>query len=315
MGLAAQCFGQSLGDTRDQLRNSLRNADFAATFTGLIVLSDELELSGASYKIDDDKAGLSSGHLRSTALPFRKQFDPWEKTRTRLYVEGVLGYGKYSRTTSDIYSGLMPGMETSIDSDSTTLGGLVGIGAEFRLIEGLTLTPIVNAGLAYIKNDVDYGGPGADTSAAILDGLAFNWDGWTATGGGAFRINWVRPLGKGYKLETVGRYDIRWTDTFNTDSSAQEFSSRFQLLMLRTDITGPTGMTPFDRTLYWRVLAGYRHFLEGSLYDIQNIVLLGGGLEYDVTDMLPVGTRLTVKGGVILGENISGYTLGAGLSF
>jgi hypothetical protein len=45
------------------------------------------------------------------------------------------------------------------------------------------------------------------------------------------------------------------------------------------------------------------------------MVLLGGGLEYDIAGILPLGSRVSVRGGVILGDNLSGYTVGAGLSF
>ena len=316
IGVTAQTYAQTLDDLREQLREDLQNSQFAAAFAGLIVVSDELELSGARYKIDDGDDNLSNTELRVLSLPFHKRFDPWEETRTRIYMEGVLGYGESSQSAGDIYSGMIPGLETSVASDLTTFGGLVGVGLEFKVIEErLTVAPILNGGAAYIKSDANYRGPGAAASAAILDGLAFNWDGWTAEGGGALRVDWVQPLGKMYELEIVGRYDIRWTQTFDMDSSAQEFSSRFQLLTLHSDVVGPTGVTLWNQTLYWRAQAGYRHFFEGNLFDVHDIVLLGAGLEYDLMDILPVKTRLAVKGGVILGENVSGYTAGLGLSF
>ena len=316
IGVTGQTYAQTLDDVREQLREGLQNSQFAAVFAGLIVVSDELELSGARYEIDDGDDNLSNTELRVFSLPFRKRFDPWKEARTRIYVEGVLGYGKSSQSAGDIYFGMIPGLETSVDADWTTFGGLVGVGPEFKAMEGrLTIAPILNGGAAYIKSDADYGGPGAVASAAIFDRLAFNWDGWTSEGGGALRIDWVQPFWKVYELEMVGRYDIRWTQTFDTDSSAQDFSSRFQLLTLHSAVVGPTGVALWNRTLYWRALAGYRHFFEDSLFDVHDIVLLGAGLEYDITDVLPFRTRLAVKGGVILGEDISGYTVGLGLSF
>ena len=196
-----------------------------------------------------------------------------------------------------------------------SFGGLLGVGPEFTVAEAFTVTPIVNAGIAYIWNDTEYSGPGADTSSAIFDGIAFNWDGWAALGGFACRADWVRPLGRGYALKVVGRYDIRWTRTFDTDSSAQEFSDRLQQLTLRSDVTGPMGLTPLDRMLRWRLIAGYRYFFEDSLFENNDIVLLGAGIEYDITDMLPMGTSLGVKCDVMFGEGISGYTIGMSWSF
>jgi len=309
-------FGQSLDDLRDELSKSLQDAQYAAGFGGLIILSDELELSGAHYEINDGDANLSNTELVSLALPFQKRFHPWgDEAVTQLYTEGVLGYARASQNANDIYSGVIPGLETSVDANWKTYGGLIGVGPEFRIIEGLSIAPILNGGIAYIKNDADYGGPGASTSAQLLDGLAFNWDGWTASGGGALRADWVKPLGRNYELEVVGRYDIRWVQTFDADNSAQEFSTRYQMITLRADVVGPTGWAPFHRTLYWRALTGYRHFFEGSLFDVHDIVLAGGGFEYDVDGILPIGKRLGVRGGVIFGEDITGYTVGLAVAF
>ena len=105
IGVTAQTYAQTLDDVREQLREGLQNSQFAAAFAGLIVVSDELELSGASYKIDDGDDNLSNTELKAISLPFRKRFDPWEETRTKIYAEGVLGYGKSSQSASDIYSG------------------------------------------------------------------------------------------------------------------------------------------------------------------------------------------------------------------
>lgn len=309
-------FGQTIDDLRDELSKSLHDAQYAAGFAGMIILADELELSGAHYEINDGDANLSNTELRSLALPFQKPFYPWGKDAfTSIYTEGVLGYASNSRQAKDIYSGLAPGLETSVDSDYKTYGGLIGIGPQFKILEGLRVAPILNGGVAYIDNSTDYGGPGAAATAQLLDGIAFNWNGWTVSGGGALRADWVKPLGKDYELELVGRYDIRWVQTFDADDSAQEFSTRYQMITLRADVVGPTGLTPFDRALYWRATTGYRHFFEGSLFDVHDIILVGGGLEYDIVGVLPIGKRLKLSGGLIFGEDITGYTFGVGVAF
>jgi len=310
-----ETFGQTLDDVRDQLRQSLGDVQFAASFAGLIAFSDELELSGARYELDDGDGNLSDTKLSTLALPFRKRFHPWGDAVTSIYAEGVVGYASTDRQANDLYSGAIPAAQTSVDSDSKTYGGLLGVGPEFRVIKGVRVASILNVGVAYIENDADYGGPGAQLSSQLLDGLAFNWDAWTVSGGGALRADWLQALGRGCELEVVCRYDLRWTQTFATDDEAQEFSSRLQLITLRADVVGPTGLTPFERMLYWRVLSGYRHFFEGGLSNVHDMVLLGGGIEYDIAGILPLGSRVSVRGGVIVGDKISGYTVGAGLSF
>ena len=315
-GAGEQSFGQSLGELRSGVRQFLSDSRFAASFSGLVALSDEFELSGATYQIGGPaRTDNSDTELSTLALPFRQRFHPWEDAAISIYSEGVLGYAQAHERWNDIYGGLLPGLATSLNTDWTTYGGLFGVGPEFRVSDQFRIAPILNVGVARIENHADYGGPGAASSAALFDGLAFNWNGWTVSRGGAARAEWDHPLGKDYELQVVGRYDLRWTQTFATDDRAQEFSDRLQLATLRADVVGPTGLKPFGRTLDWRTLAGYRHFIEGNIYDVRDVVLLGCGLEYDVQGTLPLVSRVSVKGGVILGQNISGYTLGACFSF
>jgi hypothetical protein len=310
-----QIFGQNIDDIRNKIQEDFSNTHFAAGFSELIIMADETELSGAHYEIDDSTDNTSNTKIRIVAIPFHLRFYPWNDAITGIYIEGVIGYGKASQRATDIYSGRHPDLETSADNYWETLGGLIGIGPEFIITDELKMNLIINGGIAYIRSDADYKGPGAPTSQKILDGMIFNWSGWTAIWGGAIKFNWFHSLGRGYELEVVGRYDIRWTDTINSDNYIQEFSSHIQPITLRTDLVGPTCLTLFSRRLYWRALAGYRYFLDGSIFGTRQTILLGGGLEYDISDTIPFATRLHTRFGLIFGDNISGYTIGAGLSF
>jgi hypothetical protein len=168
--------------------------------------------------------------------------------------------------------------------------------------------------VARIESDADYGGPGAGFTAALADGLAFNWEGTTLTSGGAARLDWVPSVGEHYDVEVVGRYDLRWTRTVDADDSAQEFSSRCQLLTLRADVVGSTDLRPFGHRLGWRAIAGYRRFLEGDLFDVRGLVQLGGALELDVGESLPACRTLSLNAGLVLGEDVTGWSLGIGAS-
>jgi len=310
-----QTFGQNIDDIRNKVQEDLSNSHFAVGFSELIIMADEMELSGAHYELDDSTDNTSNTKIRIVVLPFHLQFYPWNDARTGIYIEGVGGYGEASQSATDIYSGRHPNLETSADMDWATLGGLIGIGPEFIITDELKLALIIHGGLAYIRSETDYKGVGASTSQEILDGMVFNWSGWTASWGGAMRFKWCHSLGRDYELKVVGRYDIRWTDTIDSDNYIQEFSSRIQPITLRTDLVRPTGLTIFNRRLYWRAFAGYRYFLDGSLFGTRQTILLGGGLEYDISDIIPMVSRLNTRFGVTLGDNISGYAIGVGLSF
>lgn len=307
--LAAGAHAQTLDDLRDQLRDDLRSVHFAKSFSTLITLSDELELSGAHYTIDND----SDTELTSLSIPYRRTLRPWGEDSHGLYVEAAIGYARASEDTDDIYGGDLPGFETRVEADWTTFGGLAGVGIEFEPKPGLKLTPILNIGLAKLENDSDYSGPGAAITELLADGIAFNWEALVASLGVAGRAQWDHNLSEKHTLTLLGRYDARWSETIQDDDPAQDFSATSQLVTLRADVTGPTGLTVHGGPLTWRATVGYRHFLEGDLFGADNYVQIGGGIELSETP--PIGKTLSLTAGYIIGPDIEGYSLGLGLSF
>lgn len=308
--VAGPCPGQDLNALRQQLRDDLSQAHFAKSLTGLVLLSDELEIGGAHYRIDD----AFDTRLSAVALPFHTTLTPWGDNAQNLYLEGVLGYARASQRSADIYSGTIPALATSVDTDWSTYGGLLGIGSAFEIGEGLTFAPIAHLGAARIENDTDFGGPGGTVTAALADGIAFNWDAVVAIGGGAGRVDWIRPLGD-YELTLVGRYDLRWTGTIREDDPAQDFSTRSQLATVRGDIGGPSGMTMFGRALSWGATASYRRFFGGDLYGVEDIVQLGASFEIDMGEEMPVGHGLSWSASAFVGEDLTGWAIGFGVTF
>jgi hypothetical protein len=308
---ASPVAAQTLADIRGELRNSLSSVQFAGAFAALITLSDELELSSATYNI----RGATDTSLSTLALPLRRTCRPWGEEAPGIYLEGAVGRSIASQSSADLFGGTVPALATAVNADWASYGGMGGIGIEVPVTDALTVTPIFNAGIARIESDAEYGGPGAPVSATLFNGIAFNWDAWTASVGGALRVNWIKPLGNRLKLEIVGRYDIRWTETFEADDVAQEFSNRLQVVTLRTDLTGPTGLHPFGHELNWRAMIAYRRFLQGDLYDIEDFIMLGGSLELDVRGMVPLIQAVTLSGGYIHGHDVTGYTFGVGIPF
>lgn len=304
-------FGQAFDPVRASLRESLHDSKTAESLAGLILLSDEFELSGARYWINND----AETRLTSFALPYRKTFFPWADPAPGIYFEGVLGYAQAHEFALDIYQGQLPGGETSVDSRWTTFGGLLGLGPQFQLAEGLSLAVIANGGGGRLQNDASFGGPGAVDSAQLLNGLVFNWDGYIVSGGGALRLDWQRPLGESCQLQVATRYDMRWTKTVEADDAALEFTSRAQFFTFRADVVGPTGWDVSGNPLMWRSTTGCRAFLEGDMYTITAMGLIGGALELDTDDVLPLGPMASLSAAFLFGNRMVGYTVGLGLSF
>lgn len=308
---AATGSAQTLEDLRKQLSEDLRGIHFAQSLVGLVLLSDELELSGASYTVADD----SSTEMTVYALPFHGSTAVWGEDRPSLYVEGTLGFAEARQGLADLYQGTLPGLETSVSSRWRTYGALLGTGLEFPVTPTLHVTPIVDAGVAWLENRTLYGGPGAPLTAALADGIAFNWDALTATYGCAGRVDWHHALGEHHELEVIGRYDVRWTEAFRVDDEAQDFVARSQLITLHAELTGPTGFTWREQTVDWQLMTAWRAFPEGTLFGVDNYVQLGGGLILNTGDGLPAGRAIEVKAAVMFGNDFQGWTVGAGLLF
>lgn len=303
---------QSLEAFRQQLRDDLGSTNFAQSLLGLVMLSDELELGGATYQIDDG----SSTDLKTYSLPFHTTVDVWGQERPRLHVEGTLGWAEARQGAADVYGGQIPSFATAIDSKWTTYGALLGLGLQFQPLPDVTVTPILDVGLSRIENDTRYTGPGAAFTAALTDGIAFNWDAMTLTYGGALRAGWLRPLGERYRLEASGRYDLRWNDSFATDDSAQDFTARTQMATVRGDLYGPAGFDLFDKPVEWQLTSAYRAFLEGDLFGVDGYVQLGASLLIHTGEKgLPGTSGFALGAAVILGDDLTGWTLGCRLLF
>ncbi|MBL8735521.1 MAG: hypothetical protein JNL12_03770 [Planctomycetes bacterium] len=303
---------QDLQAIRNQLRDDLSASNFTQSLLGLVVFADELELGSATYQIDDDV----STDVKTYALPFHTTSDLWGGERPRLYLEGALGYAVSRQGTDDLYGGLLPGLETSIDTKWRTYGGLLGVGLQFRPRPDLTVAPMLHLALSRIENETTFAGPGAATTAALTNGIAFNWDAWTIGYGGGVRADWQRPLGERHRLEVVGRYDLRWTDTFDADDSAQEFLDRTQTLTVRGDLIGPAGFDLFDKPVEWQLTSAYRAFLEGDLFGVDAYAQVGASLLVWTGDKsLPGTSGFAVGGSFLFGEDLTGWALGVRLLF
>jgi hypothetical protein len=298
---------QDLGAARQRLREDLSSANFAQSLLGLVLLSDELELSGASYTIDDG----NSTDLETYALPFHVSRPLRSDHGLRWHLEGTLGYAEARQGSADVYGGQLPGLETAVDTRWRAYGALAGLGLEVPLADDLTLAAIVDLGVSRLENDARFTGPGAAVTAAFTDGIAFNWDALALTHGGALRSGWRRQLGAGYRLELAGRYDIRWTDTVQEDDAAQDFVARSQLMTLRADLFGPTGWTLFERDLGWQLTGAYRHFPEGDLFGVQGYAQLGASLLVPTGDLGVFGANGFALGAAVMaGDDIRGWTIG-----
>jgi len=123
--LATSASAQTLDDLRDSLSNALEDTHFAKGLVGLVLTSDELELSGGLLAIDDGE----DTDIRTFSLPFQRTV-PVSESGPRLYFEGAIGYSNAEQRVADIFDGADPMLETSVETNWITLGALAGAGVE-----------------------------------------------------------------------------------------------------------------------------------------------------------------------------------------
>lgn len=307
----AGAFAQTLSDIRDDLSESLRQAKFASSLGALVLLSEELELSGGRLDIDSE----GGTEVSTLVLPFATSLSPFGSAEFGLYVEGVVGHSTARDSIDDLYAGELPGLETAISSRWTSDSALAGVGPEWHPTESLRVAGILSFGVARLENEADYQGPGAAATASLLDGVAFNWEAWTLNYGASARVDWIHELGPRRSIALIGRYDARWTDVIDSDDPAQEFTTRLQLATVRAEYRSPTGWSAGAFPVDYRLRAGSRRLVEGDIFGAQQVFELGGTLEFLTGERLPLASGVTVSGAAFFSDDVTGWTAGVGLAF
>lgn len=309
IALAPASSAQTIEDLRNQLRSELVQDQFSGSIVTLILLSNELELSGINYELDDEVGT----EITALVLPFNYTFHPFEDERTGLYTEGVIGTSSMDQSGPDLFNGDLPGGETAFNTEWRTFGGLLGAGPERHLSEEISVAAIGQVGLSYLENRAIYEGPGADLSSQLFDGLLFNWDAWAVTYGVAARLRWWRALGSGRSIEFTSRYDVRWTDAFDVEDEVQDFLTKSELTTFRLQYRALTGLRMGRYPIGWRTHAGLSWVLASETADPFGLIEVGGGLDLLTQRDLPYVDGLTAGGALFLGDGVAGWTVGVGI--
>jgi len=299
---------QSLADLRDELRESLHGGRFAHSIIALTDLANEQELSASRYDIDDDQ-GTSVSTL---SIPWRTSRGI-EGSLRRLYLEANLGYLQSEGELGDILEGTVPGMETGYDAKWTAVSGVVGAGVELPMSTNFTLTPIIDLSLTYLESEASYSGPGAATYAPVFDGILFNWTSTVLGVGSALRADYTGDVTEEVQYELIGRYDLRHLESLRSTDSAQDFSEASQFLTARVEFSGFTPIVVGQEHVEWTSHVGYRSFFQetADALGFSDFVEVGGSLELASLGL----SSVALKGSVLEGHDVSGWTLGFSASF
>jgi hypothetical protein len=274
-----------------------KRANAILTLMGFAVTPD---VTTGSLSLTDQTAG--NPYFRQTSLSGGGTLPG-----RRLYLEGTLAYGRYDpdfATNDD-----SPASRVAVEWNS--LLGTGGVGWDFPLAPHLVLRPIFNFSLGRIESSA------ALPATRSLPALEFLSDGrLNAYGlGGSLMLDYERYR-PGNEIDVELRYSSIQLHSFDS-SRAVEGQADAQTLSLWSRYRAPTGMTALERPVRYVFEYAYTRFLgdlDGTL-GFTYVNSFGGGLELDSSarDVYVTRSRLMVRYKV--GNNVTGWALGLGVSF
>lgn len=135
--------------------------------------------------------------------------------------------------------------------------------------------------------------------------------------GGAVRLAYDAPISEPLRSESSARYDLRRLEGIESSDPIQDVSETIPRASARFDLIGPTGWTIGGHSLDWRGTIGYAHLLGDTedLLGFSQFVEVGLGVETPLPDEVPLASGASVRGTVLFGDDVFGWSIGIGISF
>ena len=296
MWLAVACAAaQAQAITEAELQE---RANAILTLMGFAVTPD---VTTGSLSLTDTTAG--NPYFRQTSLSGGGTL-----RGTRVYLEGTLAYGRYN-----------PEFATNDDASASRIAvkweswlATGGVGWDFPVAEGLVLRPIFNVSLGTIESDAP-AAPAASQRAA----LDFLTDGRLNSYGlgGSLMLDYER-----YRPENEIDAELRFSHIHmqSFDSSASvEGNADAQTLSFWSRYRAPSGAIALERPLRYVLEYAHTRFLgdlEGAL-GFRYVNSFGAGLELDSSAHLVHLERTRLMLRYKVGNHVTGWAVGLGLSF
>lgn len=280
-------------------------ADSTLTLMAFTVLPDVTTSSFSIDSTDTENAGiwqttLGGGFTLSREFP--------------LYLEGTVGYSRYDPefiATRGNEQRLIP-----IKWNSFSATG--GIGWDFPLFqnEELRLRPIFNFTIGRVTTDLALGQNALneiyDTDLSIVDGGKMNAYGL----GGAIMLDYERYK-EAYEIDIELRYTRIHLQSFGSTSNGLKGSSENNSMNLWARWRAPTGVMMLKRPLRYVLETSVTGFFgpQRGVLGFDHLSSLGAGFELDSTAYLKFISRFRIVARYLLGDKVTGYSLGLALSF
>lgn len=295
---------------RDEIRQQARDDNLGNMYQSLSIFNGTPGISAANYYSE----GLD---LNTYKLPLAYSLDPFESgllRGTALYGELTIGYlYGHQRFLSE----LEDQGTTVINADYRTFTGLAGVGLDLPLHDTLVLRPILLAGYSYIKNDADFSGAHAELMKEATRGILFDFDVHSVLLGGAAELGYDRRFAEGLRLTGNLRYNHFVDIGVAASDSALKETGDFGVLTGGAELSGPTPVTLFGRELRWIGFTNGTGFVgqQSAALGFQYFFEIGGGVQLVDREVVRGLEGVSLRSSAIVGENVTGWTIGLALEF
>jgi hypothetical protein len=229
-----------------------------------------------------------------------------------LYLEGNAAFSRYDPTFV-----ATDGTETrEFPAKWTTLTGTVGIGWDFPLTSELKLRPIGNFTLGHMTSDLSVAASiieaKRDKEIEFLENGRLNAVGY----GGSLMLDYEHYR-RNYEIDVELRYTNIYLQTIPGTYEAVQGSALAQNLNLWSRWRAPIGRQFLHRPVRYVLEFTYSYYFgnQDDALGFNNLFSLGAGLEVDTSAYLYLTQRIRLIGRYRFGENVSGWSVGLGISF
>lgn len=336
--------GQTIEDLREAFRDEAQTVNFVAVFQALSFFSASPGISGASYTFGGSAAGESGTDVNLFKLPISHEFkstdfciggagdlsgldqagtdagaageeepaaDPGAHC-VRPYAELSLSYLRAKENV------LVPAFgDFEIDFDIKTYSALAGGGVSIPLSKGTTFRPILLLGYSRVADDSDTSGVLKEVLDASASGIIYNVEINSLITGGAAELRHQRSLTSDTGLEAHIRYNHVLSSVLSASDSSLEQSNDFGVLTANAEINTRTGLTLFSRDLHVLGSLGGTYFPgeQGAQLQSDFYYEVGGGVEIKENGLIQGVEGFELFGRYILGDDVTGYSIGLSLTF
>jgi hypothetical protein len=289
----------------EQVRQTILGDRLGVGYAQMITLTSTPDISDANYRVRGENNEARISVLR---LPYESRLVDLTADDA-LYWRMAAGYMTVKLDNAVTFS--LPQGDGGANTQWTAYSGSAGLVAKFRVADGFSIEPAIDAGLARLTNEAQYFSV-AQLFQPELDKLLINWatDEWIVTPNIA--VAWT-PTIDTRELELRAHVAYSRIASFSSDL-VQGFNEWTGVFSVIVAYGIPTNQRVFDRALRYSVTAGYSGFFgpkrDALGFDSVTRVGVGVGLRFGTGSDR---RYLQLDAAYLFGPQLTGWVIELGL--